>query len=68
MRIEHIALWTTDLERCKQLHISYFDAVPGTGYLNVAVLVDATLLDNQQPFRYTGCTTAAGGTDEPRVS
>jgi lactoylglutathione lyase len=27
MRIEHIALWTADLERCKQFYITYFEAV-----------------------------------------
>ena len=29
MRIEHVALWTTDLERCKQFYASYFGAVAG---------------------------------------
>ena len=36
MRIDHIALWTTDLERCKQFYLSYFGAVPGDGYVNAA--------------------------------
>ena len=36
MRIEHIALWTTDIERCKQFYVSYFNAVPGAGYRNEA--------------------------------
>jgi lactoylglutathione lyase len=36
MRIEHIALWTTDLERCKQFYASYFDAVAGAEYMNPA--------------------------------
>lgn len=36
MRIEHIALWTTDLERCKQFYVSYFGAVAGAGYVNSA--------------------------------
>ena len=36
MRIEHIALWTTDLERCKQFYASYFGAVAGAGYVNLA--------------------------------
>ena len=36
MRIEHVALWTTDLERCKQFYISYFGAVAGVGYVNPA--------------------------------
>jgi lactoylglutathione lyase len=34
MRIEHVALWTTDLERCKQFYASYFGAVAGAGYAN----------------------------------
>ena len=36
MRIEHIALWTTDLERCKQFYASYFGAVVGADYVNPA--------------------------------
>lgn len=34
MRIEHIALWTADLERCKQFYASYFGAVAGAEYVN----------------------------------
>jgi lactoylglutathione lyase len=36
MRIEHIALWTTDLERCKRYYVSYFGAIAGAGYVNPA--------------------------------
>lgn len=36
MRIEHIALWTADLERCKQFYITYFEAVAGDNYVNPA--------------------------------
>lgn len=36
MRIEHIALWTDDLERCKQFYVGYFGAVAGSGYVNPA--------------------------------
>jgi lactoylglutathione lyase len=36
MRIEHIALWTTDLERCKQFYASYFGAVAAADYVNPA--------------------------------
>jgi lactoylglutathione lyase len=36
MRIEHIAMWTTDLERIKQYYMSYFDAVAGAEYVNLA--------------------------------
>jgi lactoylglutathione lyase len=34
MRIEHIALWTTDLERVKNFYVTYFNAVAGSGYRN----------------------------------
>lgn len=34
VRIEHVALWTDDLERCKRFYVSYFGAVPGSGYVN----------------------------------
>jgi lactoylglutathione lyase len=36
MRIEHVALWTNDLERCKQFYVSHFGAVPGAEYVNPA--------------------------------
>ena len=36
IHLEHIALWTTDIERCKQFYVSYFDAVPGASYVNAA--------------------------------
>ncbi|MEA3178040.1 MAG: lactoylglutathione lyase [Gammaproteobacteria bacterium] len=34
MRIDHIALWTTDIERCKQFYVDYFGATAGAGYVN----------------------------------
>jgi lactoylglutathione lyase len=34
IRIEHVALWTDDLERCKRFYISYFGAAPGARYVN----------------------------------
>jgi lactoylglutathione lyase len=36
MRIDHIALWTTDLERCKRFYVDYFGATAGAGYTNPA--------------------------------
>jgi lactoylglutathione lyase len=36
MRIDHVALWTNDLERCKQFYVSYFGAVAGARYVNPA--------------------------------
>ncbi len=34
MRIEHIALWTDDIERCKHFYVTYFGAVAGAAYVN----------------------------------
>ena len=36
MRIDHIALWTTDLERCKAFYSTYFGAAAGGHYVNAA--------------------------------
>jgi lactoylglutathione lyase len=34
MRIEHIALWTTDIERCARFYETYFSAQIGPPYRN----------------------------------
>jgi lactoylglutathione lyase len=34
MRIDHIALWTDDLERCKRFYTGYFGAAAGADYVN----------------------------------
>ncbi len=36
MRIDHVALWTDNLERCKQFYVTYFGATAGSGYVNAA--------------------------------
>lgn len=36
MRIEHIALWTENLERFKQFYVTYFGAIAGDDYVNPA--------------------------------
>src|SRR5271169_5206624 len=36
MQIEHIAMWTTDLERSKRFYTTYFGAVAGEEYVNPA--------------------------------
>ena len=36
MKIEHIALWTEDLERLTSFYQSYFGATPGSRYSNPA--------------------------------
>ena len=34
MRIEHIALWTADLARCRRFYETYFGAIAGAPYVN----------------------------------
>lgn len=34
MHIEHIAIWTTDLERLKQFYVTYFNVKAGHKYIN----------------------------------
>lgn len=36
MRIEHLALWTADIDRCVRFYTTYFDATAGDRYVNVA--------------------------------
>ncbi len=34
MRIEHVAIWTGDLERLKRFYIKYFNCIAGDKYRN----------------------------------
>ncbi len=34
MKIDHIAIWTYDLEGMKNFYMHYFDAIPGKAYYN----------------------------------
>ena len=36
MKIEHVALWTNDLERAKQFYCAYFGGQPNDKYVNGA--------------------------------
>jgi lactoylglutathione lyase len=51
MRIEHIALWTDDLERCKQFYTRYFGAVAGSGYVNPSKGFESCFLSFQEGTR-----------------
>ena len=44
MRIEHIALWANDIERCKKFYVSYFGATAGAGYVNPKKGFDSCLI------------------------
>jgi lactoylglutathione lyase len=58
MRIDHVALWTTDLERCKQFYLSYFGAVPGAGYVNAAKGFESCFLSFKDGARIEAMKTS----------
>jgi lactoylglutathione lyase len=57
MRIEHIAIWTTDLARCKQFYTSYFGATAGAHYLNSTKGFESCFLSFEKGARLEAMTT-----------
>jgi lactoylglutathione lyase len=57
MRIEHIAIWTTDLVRCKQFYTSYFGATAGPNYVNPAKGFESCFLSFEGGARLEAMTT-----------
>jgi lactoylglutathione lyase len=57
MRIEHIAIWTTDLDRCKKFYVSYFGASAGSNYVNPAKGFESCFLHFADGARLEAMTT-----------
>ena len=57
MRIDHVALWTDDLERCKRFYASYFGATAGSGYINSAKGFESCFLSFTDGARIEVMTT-----------
>ena len=57
MRIDHVALWTTDLERCKQFYSAYFGALAGATYVNAAKGFTSCFLSFSDGARIEAMTT-----------
>jgi lactoylglutathione lyase len=57
MRIDHLALWTTDLERCKAFYAKYFGASPGAHYRNPAKGFESCFLSFATGARIEAMTT-----------
>nr|WP_218043043.1 VOC family protein [Steroidobacter gossypii] len=51
MRIEHLALWTDNLDRVRNFYVTYFDAVPGSGYRNPAKGFESVFLSFSEGAR-----------------
>ena len=35
MKIEHVAIWTKDIEKLKKFYVDYFDGIAGDKYINI---------------------------------
>jgi lactoylglutathione lyase len=57
MRIEHVAIWTTDLGRCKHFYASYFGATAGPNYVNPAKGFESCFLSFENGARLEAMTT-----------
>jgi lactoylglutathione lyase len=57
MRIEHIAIWTTDLDRCTQFYVIYFGATAGPTYVNPAKGFESRFLHFADGARLEAMTT-----------
>ena len=59
MRIEHVAIWTTDLGRCKHFYTAYFGATAGLNYVNPAKGFESCFLSFDNGARLEAMTTTS---------
>ncbi len=59
MRIEHVAIWTKDLARCKNFYVAYFGATAGPAYLNTAKGFESCFLSFAGGARLEAMTTTS---------
>jgi len=59
MRIEHVAIWTRDLRRCKDFYIRYFGASAGANYQNPAKGFESCFLSFADGARLEVMTTTS---------
>ena len=59
MRIEHVAIWTTDLGRCKHFYTSYFGATASPHYQNPAKGFESCFLSFDGGARLEAMTTTS---------
>jgi lactoylglutathione lyase len=59
MRIEHVAIWTTDLGRCKHFYVSYFGATVGPTYVNPVKGFESCFLSFADGARLEAMTTTS---------
>ena len=57
MRIDHVAIWTGDLGRCKHFYTSYFGATAGPHYVNATKGFESCFLSFDGGARLEAMTT-----------
>lgn len=57
MRIDHVALWTIDLDRCIRFYVDYFGASAGKRYVNPAKGFESCFLSFDDGARIEAMTT-----------
>jgi lactoylglutathione lyase len=57
MRIEHVAIWTADLARCKRFYTAYFGATTGPAYLNPSKGFESCFISFADGARLEAMTT-----------
>jgi lactoylglutathione lyase len=57
VRIDHIALWTTDIDRCTRFYVDYFGARAGAKYANPAKGFESCFLSFTDGARIEVMTT-----------
>jgi lactoylglutathione lyase len=69
MKIEHLALWTTDIDRCIAFYATYFGATAGPRYHNPAKGFTSHFLtfDGGSRLEVMASTTLSLGESVPRV-
>jgi lactoylglutathione lyase len=59
VHIEHIAIWTTNLDRCKLFYTSFFGAIAGCHYQNIAKGFESCFLSFDTGARLEAMTTTS---------
>jgi lactoylglutathione lyase len=59
MHLEHVAIWTKDLARCKSFYVAYFGATAGPTYLNPAKGFESCFLSFAGGARLEAMTTTS---------
>jgi lactoylglutathione lyase len=59
MHVEHVAMWTSDLNRCKRFYTVYFDAVAGPNYQNAVKGFESCFLSFGRGARLEVMTTTS---------